>query len=186
MKKLFFTIISFFLFLLLISNPIFGQKKTETPKITEKLISPNLDGKVFVDFKGKKLPVPQKIIKTVLENDLSKKGIKVDYTNFELLKGLSMNGKTVYTVIRAYNKDKTIKTSIAVVDTGGGNTVNLQVDGGTCTCTTKTCSDTFGCQASSDNNTCICSTCTGECEKTSTSGFTSNVTAVITNGTKSY
>jgi len=90
----------------------------------------------------------------------------VNFIDFMVLGGTSDTGDQSV-IIRGRSDDGTINIASVLKPMGGSQNGMYLMAGGTCKCETNTCSWS-GCEASSSGGSCYCSSCSGDCKKTST------------------
>lgn len=89
-----------------------------------------------------------------------------NFTNIQVIGGTSENGTAIYVVTGRSDNGK-INTTSLLKPFGGTESAMYLMQGSTCTCTSVSCASDTGCQASATNG-CVCSSCSGDCKKTST------------------
>jgi hypothetical protein len=143
-----------------------------------KLATIDIDNNIVIEGETGDLFPSKNDIRTVLIAELGKAGVTADYSEIKIVRESTEEGEVV--VLRAKDFENGVDTSVRLQSTTDGRFRLMPVEG-TCSCKSKSCAESWGCNASGSGNTCSCSNCTGDCEKTSTSNFGSQLVAHLSN-----
>ena len=90
----------------------------------------------------------------------------INFTNIQVLGGTSETGEQSYT-ISARSESGTISVKSVLKPIGPQTAAMYMMAGGSCKCETTSCSWS-GCDAQASGSSCYCTSCSGDCKKTST------------------
>lgn len=89
-----------------------------------------------------------------------------NFTNIQVLGGTSETGQLSYTV-SGRSENGTISVKSVLKPVGAPSAAMYMMAGGSCSCETTSCS-WAGCDAQASGSSCYCTSCSGDCKKTST------------------
>ncbi|RWX00520.1 hypothetical protein [Flavobacterium cerinum] len=89
-----------------------------------------------------------------------------NFTNIHVIGGTSETGQLSYTV-SGRSENGTVSVTSVLKPVGEPANAMYMMAGGTCSCETTACSWS-GCDAQASGSSCYCTSCSGDCKKTST------------------
>lgn len=184
-----FKILFYLFFVLACSIACEAENVVETPKsevaqdahtmAAEGLVTMDINENIFVESEEGDLFPTEEEIRTVLIEQLRVAGVTADYSEIKIVVEPTEEGDI--TVLRAKDYENGVDTAVPLHRRGDGLFL-IRANAGTCSCKSKACATSWGCNASTMGGNCLCSSCSGDCEKTSTAVFASHLIEHISGG----
>ncbi|KQT20579.1 hypothetical protein ASG31_17580 [Chryseobacterium sp. Leaf404] len=144
------------------------KEKISNPSLSGKLTAITIDNNIVIAGPNGDLYPSKEEIRTVLTDELAKAGVTTNYGEMTILREMTDAGEVI--ALRANDFDNGVKTTIFLQATEDGK-FRLAPSTGTCSCKSKACATSIGCTAEMFGTNCTCTSCSGDCEKTSTASF---------------
>lgn len=143
-----------------------SQETIEATGLTASLIAEN---SLVLEGMDGDISLNASLVKAGLQEHLKQADLNADFTDIRIVS--EEVGNSIVHVLRAKDFSNGIDTSVTLEKRASDGKFVLRRLEGTCSCKSKSCATSWGCNANGSGTTCACTSCQGDCEKTSTSLF---------------